>query len=152
MTFRGMEFRKETSAGFMTNQLARLFARELARDLKPLGLAPAQFMVLADLWESGPRTQRQLVGRLAVEQATMAGTLTRMERDGLVERMPNPSDGRSQLVQPTPRGMALREAATQAAAAINTRALSALAEPERAAYLDMLDRMTAALRDGEPTE
>ncbi len=39
------------SAGFLANHMARLFAVALQRRIKPLGLAPAQFMTLLELWE-----------------------------------------------------------------------------------------------------
>lgn len=41
-------------------------------------------------------TEAELVQRLDVEEATMANTLSRMERDGLIRR--RPPDGRSQTV------------------------------------------------------
>ena len=45
-----------------------------------------QFAVLLELWAGDGLTQKELVERLDVEQATMANTLARMVRDGLVER------------------------------------------------------------------
>jgi len=47
---------------------------------------PAQFLALSELWGDDGLTQRELAERLGVEQATMANTLARMERDRLVER------------------------------------------------------------------
>ena len=84
-------FDKNQSAGYLINHLARIFAQALAREIKPLGLAPGQFMVLLELWREDGLTQRDLVGRLDVEQATLANTLSRMERDGLVRRAPHPT-------------------------------------------------------------
>ncbi|MEO0363426.1 MAG: MarR family transcriptional regulator, partial [Pseudomonadota bacterium] len=39
-----MTFAKSKSAGYVANHMARLFAIGLQRRIKPLGLAPAQFM------------------------------------------------------------------------------------------------------------
>ena len=77
----GMTFQKERSAGFLANHMARLFANGLQQRIRPLGLAPAQFMTLLALWDEDGLTQRELVQRLNVEQATMANTLIRMPAD-----------------------------------------------------------------------
>lgn len=141
-----MHFDKDTSAGYLVNHLARLFGIALSERLKPLNLAPAQFMVLLVLWREAGLSQRQLVERLSVEQATMANTLGRMERDGLIERRPHPQDGRVQLIFPTARAVALEAAATDAAARVNAAALAGLDAPEIAVFLASLRRVMANLQ------
>jgi DNA-binding MarR family transcriptional regulator len=95
--------------------MARLFAIGLTERLRPLSLATAQFAVLLHLWENDGLTQRDLVERLDLEQATVGNTLNRMERDGLILRKPHPDDGRSQIICITDRARALRAAATRSA-------------------------------------
>ncbi len=141
-----MHFEKDTSAGYLVNHLARLFGIALTERLKPLNLAPAQFMVLLVLWREAGLSQRQLVERLSVEQATMANTLGRMERDGLIERRPHPQDGRVQLIFPTARAVALEAAATDAAARVNADALAGLDAPEIAVFLANLRHVMANLQ------
>ena len=142
-----MAFDKTRSAGFLANHMARLFAKGLQQTIKPLGLAPAQFMTLLALWEEDGLTQRELVERLDVEQATMANTLTRMERDGLIERRAHPEDGRSQSVHLTRKAVALRDPATSAAHAVNGVALGDLSEDERLVFLDLTRRVIEALKE-----
>ena len=142
-----MPFDKTRSAGFLANHMARLFAKGLQQNIKPLGLAPAQFMTLLALWEKDGLTQRELVERLDVEQATMANTLTRMERDGLIERRAHPEDGRSQSIHLTPKAVALCEPATSAARAVNGVALGDLSEEERLLFLDLTRRVIDALKE-----
>ncbi len=136
---------KTTSAGYLANHVARLFARELAEAVRPLGLAPAQFMVLLELWREEGLTQKDLVGRLDVEQATMAATLSRMERDGLIERRPDQADARARRIQLTARARGLQEPALSAAKAVNARALAGFSEGERQALLSGLHRIVGAL-------
>jgi DNA-binding MarR family transcriptional regulator len=143
-----MGFQKEQSAGFLANHMARLFARGLAERIRPLGLAPAQFMTLLALWEEDGLTQGDLFRRLDVEQATMANTLTRMERDGLIERRPHPEDGRAQVVRLTAKGRSLREPATDAAGTVNASALAGLSDKEEAQFLDLMRRVIAGLQGG----
>ncbi len=144
----GMAFDKTTSAGYLANHMARLFAHRLQERVGPLGLAPAQFMTLLELWVEDGLTQRQLVDRLDVEQATMANTLARMERDGLIVRRPHPTDARSRRVCLTERACDLRAAATAAALAINREALAGLTEGEREGFLATMRRVIGNLRDG----
>lgn len=143
-----MAFQKQNSAGFLANHMARLFAAALHRRIQPLGLAPAQFMVLLELWEEDGLTQRDLVERLNVEQATMANTLARMERDGLIRREPSKTDRRARLIRLTERARAVRDAATTAASEVNAEALGDLDAEEKAAFLDMMHRVVARLSRG----
>lgn len=136
---------KTSSAGYLANHVARLFARELAEAVRPLGLAPAQFMVLLELWRDEGLTQKDLVGRLDVEQATMAATLARMERDGLIERRPDQADARARRIQLTARARALQESALAAAKGVNARALAGFSEDEREVLLSGLRRIVGAL-------
>ena len=64
-----MAFQKERSAGFLANHMARLFANGLQQRIRPLGLAPAQFMALLALWDEDGLTQRELVQRLKIGRA-----------------------------------------------------------------------------------
>lgn len=136
---------KTSSAGYLANHVARLFARELAEAVRPLGLAPAQFMVLLELWREEGLTQKDLVGRLDVEQATMAATLARMERDGLIERRPDQADARARRIQLTAQARALQEPALAAAKGVNARALAGFSEDEREVLLSGLRRIIGAL-------
>ena len=119
-----MKFNKDQSAGYLANHMARLFARGLTARIRPLGLTTGTFPALLELWEADGLTQKQLVERLDIEQATMANTLARMERDGLIRREKDENDGRVQRVWLTDRARELRDPATEAAMAENTEALA----------------------------
>src|SRR5688500_17816857 len=95
--------KREESAGYMTNWAARLFARRIERRLQPFGIAPAYLPVIFALANGGALSQKELVGRAAVEQPTMAATLSRMERDGLVQKKADPQDRRSLLYSLKPQ-------------------------------------------------
>ncbi|MCI4661417.1 MAG: MarR family transcriptional regulator [Neomegalonema sp.] len=136
-----MSFDRTRSAGYLTNHAARLFALALHERIRPLGLAPAQFMTLLELWEQDGRTQSELVARLDVEQATMANTLARMERDKLIERRPHPKDRRAYLIYLTERARELREPATRAAAQVNDRAFEGIEESDILAFLKVIGRV-----------
>lgn len=145
-----MTFDTSGSVGYLTNQLARIFARELARAIQPIGLAPAQFLVLTRLCSGPPLTQRALAEAADVDQATMAGTLTRMDRDGLILRQPNPNDGRSQLIAPSDRARTLFKQATTEATGVNRRALSTLTTEEQEVFIALLRKMIGGFGGSAP--
>lgn len=143
-----MRFEKTNSAGYLANHLARLFGLHLARAIEPLGLAPAQFMALLELWDRDGLTQSELVDRLDIEQATLALTLKRMERDRLIIRKPNPEDKRARLIWLTDQAKALEAPAKAAASEINAKALSALAEDDREKFVETMRAAIHALKAG----
>ncbi|MBK5933879.1 DNA-binding MarR family transcriptional regulator [Rhodovulum imhoffii] len=141
-----MTFSKEHSAGFVANHMARLFAHGLARRIAPLGLAPAQFMVLLELWQEDGLTQHDLVTRLDVEQATMSNTLRRMERDGLIVRRAHDHDRRARRICLTDKARALQAAAIRAAQDQNETALASLSDAERAHLMALMHKVVGAMR------
>ena len=106
---------RSESATWLASQLARGFTRALQTRAAKLGFSPGQFPILIELWEEEGLTQRQLLDRVDVEQATIANTLSRMERDGLIERRVHPTDKRAQQIFLTDKARDMREDALAAA-------------------------------------
>lgn len=139
------KMQREESAGYLVNWAARLFIREIEGHLLPLGLSSGHIPVFFALAGDAPKTQKDLARYAAVEQPTMAATLARMERDGLVERTPNPVDGRSALIALSAKGRGLERRVFEAAAAVNAAALGGLSERERTQFLRFMRRIVSAL-------
>lgn len=137
--------KRRHSAGYMTNWAARLFTRAIDRRLRPLGVSPGHMPVFFALADGGEMSQRALTGRAAVEQPTMAATLKRMEREGLVTRRPDPGDGRATLIALTPEAMEKVRAINAQASAVNAIALAGLGADEQAMFMDMLARVVETL-------
>jgi DNA-binding MarR family transcriptional regulator len=78
---------------------------------------------------------------LLVPSGTMTNRLDRLEGQGLIERLPHPTDRRSMEVQLTDRGRELVDEAVTAHVANEQRMLAPLSERERAT----LDRLTSKL-------
>lgn len=60
-----------------------------------LGIKESDFAVLDLLSQEGPQTPTELSHSLGIHPATMTGILSRLERDGRVERRPADADRRS---------------------------------------------------------
>ena len=76
----------------------RSFHRVADSLLRERGFAMGQLPVLMALKDGRPHSQAELARLAHVEQPSMAQLLARMERDGLVQRVPDPDDRRSRLV------------------------------------------------------
>ena len=132
---------KTQSAGYLSNHLARLFALLLHNALKPLGVSPAYMPILLELWQADHLSQQDLVVRCDLSQATVANTLSRMERDGLIQRLPHPQDARSRIIQTTQKANNLRPKITKIAKKINTEALSVLSDDERTLFFSLITKV-----------
>lgn len=138
-----MNFDRNDSAMWLANQLAKGFSRALQQKSASLGFLPGQFPVLLELWREDGPTQRQLLDRLDVEQATLANTISRMERDGLVERRPHPEDRRAQTIHLTDMGRALEQPAIEAALAADDTLFSGFRRFERELMIEYMRRIIA---------
>lgn len=147
-----MDFVKDQSAGYLANHMARLFARGLTARIKPLGLTTGTFPALLELWENDGLTQKELVERLDIEQATMANTLARMERDGLIRRGRDENDGRVQRIWLTDHARALHAPAIEAAMAENAEALAALSATEQRQFITLMQRIIAGKQRTPPEQ
>ncbi|MFT8675774.1 MAG: MarR family transcriptional regulator [Acetobacter sp.] len=91
--------------GHYFSRIARGLTRIGDIRLRELGFATAQLPVLAALRDGAQLSQTELARWAKVEQPTMAQMLARMERDGLVQRTPDPHDRRSSLISLTPKAL-----------------------------------------------
>jgi len=129
------------SAAYLASQMAKGFARSLQQRAARLGFSPGQFPILLELWSEDGLTQKQLLERVDIEQATMANTLSRMERDRLVERRPHPSDKRAQLIFLTSKAAAMQAEAIEAAMAADTDLFKDFRQFERELLLEYIRRI-----------
>jgi DNA-binding MarR family transcriptional regulator len=143
-----MDFDRKQSAAYLANLLAKGAARALLERANGVGFAPGQFPILLELWGGDGLTQRELLDRLDIEQATMANTLSRMERDGLIIRRAHPKDRRAQQVFLTDRGHDMRETAMAAAGATEEQVFLGFRRFEKELLLEYLRMALANLGRG----
>lgn len=63
--------------------------------LAPYGLTPSQYFVFAALWCEDGVTLGDLGEKVALDASTLTGIIDRMEREGFVQRRPDPEDRRA---------------------------------------------------------
>src|SRR5215467_5612000 len=75
---------------------ARRLRQEAAAESS--GLTPTSTAALATIERHGPLTPSELAELERVKRPTVTRTLGCLDREGLIERTPDPKDGRSSLV------------------------------------------------------
>ncbi|APW61361.1 MarR family winged helix-turn-helix transcriptional regulator [Paludisphaera borealis] len=131
------------TAEHLIGRTARLLTRVGDARLKSLGLTGAQLPVFAALQDGSTLSQTALARIAGVEQPTMAATLSRMERDGLIRREPDPADGRSSLIRLTPAAIAKLPALAALRTQAAEEALAGFDDAERKLLAGMLMRIVA---------
>jgi DNA-binding MarR family transcriptional regulator len=135
----------ELSMGYLMHWGARLLRRLIDRRLKPLGLSSAHLPVINALAREEPLSQKALAEIASIEQPTMAATLARMERDGLVARRPDPADRRSALFSLTTQSRRQLGAIRAAVEEVNREALRGLPPDERRPFRRQLQTLIEAM-------
>lgn len=131
--------------GHLISLAARGFARLSETRLKPLGFGVGHLPVLVALKEKKADTQRDLARFARVEQPPMAQMLSRMERDGLISRSPDPEDRRISRISLTEAAEAAMPHAIDTLFAGNREALKGFSQEEAAQLSGLLQRLIGNL-------
>lgn len=132
--------------GESVQQVARAQRTRLAELLAPHGLHPGQDALLVLLCAEPGLRQAELARRLAVEPPTVTRMVQRLEKAGVVERRPDPHDGRLARVHPTARARLLEVAVRRAWQDVDLLMERAIGREAAEATIRSLVRATAALR------
>jgi MarR family transcriptional regulator for hemolysin len=134
-----------STPGHLISLAARGFARLSEARLKPLGFGVGHLPVLVALQDGRASTQRDLARFAKIEQPPMAQMLARMERDGLIQRAPDPADGGSSRITLTEVAEARLPDAVAALLLGNNEVLRDFTHGEVGLLVDLLTRLIANL-------
>lgn len=96
--------RLEREIGLLLRR-ARAMSARLASALHP-DLDGAAYGLLALLEDAGPLRASDLVARLGLDKSTVSRQVSQLADLGLVDRAPDPVDGRAQVLTPSAEGSA----------------------------------------------
>jgi DNA-binding MarR family transcriptional regulator len=136
-----VEFDIEKSAGFLLAKAHQRLYAYFRRELSDYAITPPQFALLAFLWRRDGLSQTELSERTEVDRTTISGLVDRLEKTGLVERRPNPSDRRACLVNLTQAGKALEKELTPIAVHARERVTGGLAPGEYEKLCELLEKL-----------
>lgn len=130
-------------------RLARAHKATAARLLRDAGLRPGQELVLMTLWQQGPQRQVDLVHALDSDAPTMARSIARLEKAGLVQRRASPTDGRAMIVEATRASRRLRRQVETAWAELEQRTVGSMTPARRAELIRLMADLEANLTAAE---
>lgn len=97
------------SMGWAVAYCARRVQEGLIKSFASAGhrVSPEQWSIIVHLWQDNDQTQQALADRFHRSKVAAFHLITKLEEQGIVERRPNPDDGRSNLVHLTAQGRAM---------------------------------------------
>jgi DNA-binding MarR family transcriptional regulator len=115
------------------------------------GLGPGSVSALATLVRSGPMRLGDLASREGVAPPTLTRIVVGLQDGGLVERRPDPDDGRATQVQATPQAHEMMTGLGSSRFAQLHARLSALTDADRDLLLRAVPVLEALAADEPPT-
>lgn len=135
----------ETVVPALTQAIGQII-RRLRAEANPDGLSIAQTSVLTQLAQTPGMTNADLARTQAMKPQSMAPIIASLEKDGMIERHPHPTDGRQILFSLTPHGEEARRKRSAAKHEWLFTAIAGLGEPDR---LTLLSAATLLRQIGE---
>lgn len=108
---------------------------------KPFDLRPVEYTILTLINENPGGSSIRLAKALAVTAPNITVWVDRLEKRGLVERLPNTTDKRSQRLQTTASGAALAEQVTQRLLQGERQEFDNLTDGERMILIELLHKV-----------
>ena len=127
--------------GFLLNRCSA-HIRELTKQaLKPLGIVPRHYGIIATLHSEGPLPQQSIGEKIEIDRASMVLLVDDLEKKRLVVRSTHPQDRRYYLIHLTPAGKKLFEKMVKLVEHVEEEFLTALTPSEK----DVLGRILIKL-------
>lgn len=142
---RGPELRIPWGLGRLVRGCLQRYTRIWSELARP-SLTSVQYLALSALKNAGAIDQRTLGDKILVDKATLTVLLQRLERAGLITRVPDAQDGRRRLLKLDPSARGLLRQVGRVEELIATRFLSPLPARRQAAFLATLTEVAAHAR------
>ena len=117
-----------------------------------LGLSPGQPKVLECLMQCGQSNQKAIARYCEIEPATVGSILSRMERDGLIQRQQRDGNRRSLYVSLTGRGEQLGRQMQNIFAEADQRAMAGLTPEQQQTLQQLLEQVLQNFNREEGTK
>jgi DNA-binding MarR family transcriptional regulator len=131
--------------GFILKDVQRLWVRLFEQRLPQLGMTFTQCKVLVFLSRNEGATQARLAELSDTEPMTLVRVLDRMERDGWIERRPDPADRRAHRLYLLPASSPVLAEILRIGEKARSEALAGLSAEQREQMMNMLEHVRANL-------
>lgn len=120
----------ETLLGYNARRAALAVIGVFLQRMAPFGLRPVDFSVLTLIAHNPGITSRQLCAALDILPPNLVGMIKSLDKRGLIERRPHPTDRRAQGLHLSPAGKKLQKEAQATATKLESDVASRLSAEE----------------------
>jgi DNA-binding MarR family transcriptional regulator len=135
--------------GWALGAVFRSYAKAATSVFVDLPGGPRGYQVLAAATSDALGTQLALANQLGIDRTVMTYLLDDLERAGLIERRPDPSDRRVRRIAVTDQGRELIAEYDRRLKETEDRLLAVLGEPDRTTFRTLLRRLAMQVAAGE---
>jgi len=126
----------------LLGQASHALTTELTAAMVDVGISPRAHCVLSKAM-TGELTQSQLAELCDLDKTTMVVTIDELEKAGLAERRPSPSDRRARVIAVTDAGARLVRDAQRIVSRVYDDVLGSLPARDRDAFVRALEQLVA---------
>ena len=119
----------------------RALSQIAERSIEETGLCLTDFVALEALLHKGPLTITEIQGKVLLASGSMTAAVDRLEKKGLTERGPAPSDRRAKVLELTSEGRRVVETAFRSHAAELESAMAVLNANEKRQLYALLKKL-----------
>ncbi|WP_461212893.1 MarR family winged helix-turn-helix transcriptional regulator [Lacticaseibacillus sp. GG6-2] len=112
-------------------------------EFQAVTLTRGQYLYLVRITEAPGIIQEQLVNQLKVDRATVARSVMKLQRQGLITKRPDPANAKRQQLFPTPAGLKAYALIRRENDYSQQRALAGMSEADVATLTRLLNQMCA---------
>lgn len=131
----------ETLLGYNARRAALAVIAVFLKRMEPYGLRPVDFSVLSLIAHNPGVTSRQICAALDILPPNLVGMIKSIQKRGLIERRPHPTDRRAQGLHLTAPGKRLQREAEQTASQLERDVASGLTDDELATLISLLRKV-----------
>lgn len=146
--------KRSRNFGFLLKDVSRRYVDRFEHRAREISLTLPQCKVLVRLEKNEGVSQARLAELAEIEPMTMVRILDRMERDGWLERRPDPTDRRARRLYLTKKTKPLLDEIWRLAGLTLAEAFAGISNAERSAFIRMLERIhrNVCALEGAPGE
>ena len=131
----------ETLLGYNARRAALAVIGVFLRRMEPYGMRPVDFSVLSVVAHNPGVTSRQICAALDILPPNLVGMIKSLDKRGLIERRPHPTDRRAQGLHLSPAGKKLQKSAQATATQLEIDVASRLTAKELDTLKVLLSRV-----------
>ena len=131
----------ETLLGYNARRAALSIIGVFLERMAEYGLRPVDFSVMSLIAHNPGITSRQLCSALGLLAPNLVGMVNTLEKNGWIQRMPHPNDGRAMGLHLTDAGKVLMKEAEKTASQLEIDSTPKLSVEERKTLIGLLKKI-----------